>query len=58
MEKAWNTVVAGILLIPSPGAMAACGPNDESIDGHYPYEEAIYLGPLSSYMATKENAAD
>lgn len=53
--KVWVTILAELLCL---GVMVACASNDEDINGYYRYEKTIYNNPASSYMVTKENAAD
>lgn len=36
----------------------ACTMDNEDITGYYQYENTIYTNPASSYMVTKENAAN
>ena len=51
-------IILPLILIVCMLCAVACASNDEDITGYYRYEKTIYTNPASSYMMTKENAAD
>jgi len=54
----YKIIILPLIVIGCILSIVACTTNNEDITGYYQYENTIYANPASSYMVTKENAAD